>query len=211
MTTMQQHLRCELALLVLLMLIATPALAVDTAVGIVTRVQEPARVDGRPVRTGDGVFPGNTITTGESGRVEVTFKDQTTLVVGGGSKFHIDRYSYAPDATAKEAAFTLFEGAFRAVTSAVVDTAPENFTVITPLATIGIRGTDFWGGYLSADELDVIMLQGKGVSVTTPGGTVLIDKPGFGVTVVDPDLPPQNLKQWGQAKVKRAVDTITFQ
>ena len=199
------------AMLICLTVTIDPAHAAEPSVGAVTRIQNTARINGAPVSRKDQIFAGDTVTTDDTGRLEVTFRDGTILTVGGSAEFTIDEYSYTPDSSGKAALFRLSRGAFRTVTSTLVNSAPENFRVATPLATIGIRGTDFWGGFLSNDTLDVIMLKGKGVVVTTSGGTVIIEKPGFGVTVPDPSLPPQNLKQWGQAKVSRAIATIDFQ
>lgn len=178
-----------LTLLGLAIGMAPPCFALDTAVGIVTRAQAPAHIGDRPLRTGDGIFMGNAISTGEKGRVEITFKDQTSLIVGGDSVFIIDEFSYLPDSEEKtqQALFRLTKGAFRMVTSSLIDKAPDNFAVKTPLAVIGIRGTEFWGGYLSPIEFDIIMLQGKGVSITSMGGTVIIDEPGVGVSIPDPE------------------------
>lgn len=200
----------SLIMTILFTIFMTMPVHAKEAVGKTTRIQSEALINGAPAIQGTPVHPGDVIMTGETGRLEVTFNDSTTLTVGGNSEFIIDAYSYGEDTKDGEALFSLSRGAFRAVTSAVVNIAPENFQVTTPLATIGIRGTDFWGGYLSADQLSVIMLKGKGVAITTKGGTVLIDKPGFGISVDTPNLPPQNLKKWGQAKVDKALATINF-
>ncbi|MDC0335604.1 FecR family protein [Pseudodesulfovibrio sp.] len=201
----------KLTLIILFISLTAPmAQAGPEAIGTITRIQTSAMVNGKQLLRGNAIHTHDVIATDAGGRVEITFVDKTTLVVGGSSEFLIDAYSYDTDATLKKAAFKLTKGAFRMVTSALVDSAPENFTVTTPLATIGIRGTDFWGGFLSADTLDVIMLEGKGVHITTRGGTVLIDTPGFGVTVPDPTQPPLPPKKWGQPKVAKATATIEF-
>lgn len=200
-----------LAFIAITIMAATSAFAAEAVVGKIVRLKEAAYVNGKPAQRLGAIRKGDVITTNQDGRVEITFIDDTILTVGGASEFIIDEFSFGgPDSTQK-ALLKLTKGAFRAVTSAVIDKAPENFVVKTPLATIGIRGTDFWGGFLEADTLDVVMLDGKGVAVTTKGGTVVIDKPGYGLTVPTTDIPPQNLKKWGPAKLGRAVKTVSFE
>jgi hypothetical protein len=77
------------------------------------------------------------------------------------------------------------------------------------VATIGVRGTDFWGGFgLSDQGLDVLMLEGRGVYVQSEVGIVELDKPGLGTTVM-PAEAPAPAKAWGDAKRARALATIT--
>lgn len=197
-------------LILFTLLIAQPALAADP-VGSITRIQDRVSVNGQRASLKTPIHSGDVIATDVMGRVEVTFKDATILTVGGDSWFTIDSYSYSSDAPTGEALLTLAKGAFRMVTSTIIDEHPENLKITTPLASIGIRGTDFWGGFLSADALDVVMLDGKGVEVTTKAGPLLIDKPGYGLTVSDSSRLPHSLKQWGAEKLGRATATVTFQ
>ena len=44
------------------------------------------------------------------------------------------------------AAICLLQGAFSVVSGKMMQTAGAKFTVATEIATIGIRGTTFWGG-----------------------------------------------------------------
>jgi hypothetical protein len=84
------------------------------------------------------------------------------------------------------------------------------YEVRTAVATIGVRGTDFWGGYgLTENGLDVLMLEGKGVYVQTEAGTVELDKAGLGTTVVAGGAPSASKGLGRRQKVQRAVATIT--
>jgi hypothetical protein len=103
----------------------------------------------------------------------------------------------------------LAKGAFRIVTGYMVK-KPHRYEVKTVDATIGVRGTDFWGGFgLTENGFDVLMLSGKGVYVTNNNAeTVELDDDGLGTTIIAgtaPSLP----KKWGDAKVAKAVATIT--
>lgn len=189
--------------------------------GLVTaapcRVGEVVRLVGdvsvvRPARqftpvTGMKVCMGDRFVTGPSSIAELRLRDGSLITVGKSSDFTIREYRIYRDKP-NVALFDLAQGAFRSVTGFITRRA-HRYEVRTAVATIGVRGTDFWGGYgLTENGLDVIMLDGKGVYVQTEGGTVELDKPGLGTTVVaggEPSAP----KAWGPAKVQRAVSTIT--
>lgn len=209
-----------LSLFLLTTCLSLPVIAQDKAIGTVTRIQATPTMNGKQVSRGDLVYPHSSLTTKKDDRLEITFNDSTLLVIGADTHFIIDEYTYNGDASVKKALFKLSKGAFRTITSAIIDTAPENFSVVTPLAVIGIRGTDFWGGYLSEQEFDVVMLEGKGVIVTSMGGSVVIDEPGVGVSVPDPTkhpggyskalLPPVRTK-WQPEKLALATATVMFE
>lgn len=211
------------ALFILCMIVGLPCLsyADDPVVGTVTRVKGVAMVDDERASTGDMVFSGSSLSTDENGRLEVTFVDKTKLQVGGDSTFVVDDYSFAEGKkrTLGKAFFRLIKGSFRMVTSEIVGANPDAFGVRTPLASIGIRGTDFWGGYLSPVEIDIVMLEGKGVIVTSMGGVVEIDEPGVGVSIPDPTrhpkgfskaLQPPEKTRWSPEKLAIATETVSF-
>jgi len=213
----------RLAIVILFIFIALPhgAGAQDAAVGAVARIQAEATIDGKVAAVGDSVFSGSTLGTNGNGRLEILFNDKTTLQVGGGSTFVIDDFIFdgGKEPTVKKALFHLAEGSFRVITSKLIDAAPENFTVRTPLASIGIRGTDFWGGYLSPEALDVVMLNGKGVIVTSMGGVAELGQEGEGVTIPDPTRHPEGFSKalqqpktvrWGKPKLDKAFATVAF-
>lgn len=206
--------RTALAAVLLLFLLPFPALAGQPEAGKVTRIQGPATATRGAAVTdltrGAPVYSGDALATGPDGRLELTMADGTTLTLGGGTEFSLEGYLWNEEAGTGAALLKLSKGAFRSVTGAL--TAVENpmYQVQTALATIGIRGTDFWGGYLSADALDVLLVSGEHkVVVTNARGTTVLDKPGQGVTVPGgaAPLPP---KVWPQAKVQKAFGTVTF-
>jgi len=94
----------------------------------------------------------------------------------------------------------LITGAFRAITGSIGKLQKSKFEVETRVATIGIRGTDFWGGFTFGDALDVALLGGKGINIRNGSGRVDIDKVGLGTTVKSStSVPtPQKSTSWGQ-------------
>ena len=160
-----------------------------------------APVVGEPLCTGDRVV------TGSAGVAELQFRDGTRITVGKASEFVIERWKQRA-LRRNEAEFSLVKGAFRAVTGALTSRR-HRFEVNTTIATIGVRGTDFWGGTsLIEGALEVIMLEGKGVYVRNATGTTEITEAGSGVTAVAGEAPGA-ARRWGEEKLARAVATIT--
>lgn len=88
------------------------------------------------------VYQDDVLTTEPGERVEVLFNDGTRLAQGENSRLHIDTYVF--DSAAPNASSMLLnaaEGTFRTITGKIAAENPENFTIKTPLATLGIRGT----------------------------------------------------------------------
>jgi hypothetical protein len=78
--------------------------------------------------------------------------------------------------------------------------------VRTPVAILGVRGTEFWVGPIDGST-GVLVIDGE-VSVGSGKGTVILG-PGEGTMVAaDGTLSP--VKTWGAAKVERALEMVRF-
>ena len=159
-------------------------------------------------QVGAKICRGDLFRTKPGSVAELTLRDGTKLTVGKDSELVIRDYRIFRKQP-NIALFDLVKGAFRSVTGSITK-RPHRFEVTTSVATIGVRGTDFWGGFgVSPDgSLDVVMLSGKGVYVKNDKGQVELDKPGLGTTVT-PSGNPAEPKAWGDEKLQRAVATIT--
>lgn len=198
------------ALLLALLCMPMLALAGPCRVGEVTRLEGRVSLErqGRVFSpfTGLQLCRGDRFTTAPGAIAELRLRDGSRITVGKDSVFAITDYRLYRDRP-NNALFELTRGAFRSITAAIT-TRPHRYEVRTPVATIGVRGTDFWGGFgLTPGGLDVIMLEGKGVYVQTPAGTVELDKAGLGTTVAAGVASAP--VAWGPDKVTRAVATIT--
>lgn len=154
---------------------------------------------------------GDEIHTGNNARAQLRFVDGTITTLGGNTAFVIKQFQWAEKSDkAANAAFVLLTGAFRTVTGKILEASGSHFGVNTPVGTIGIRGTDFWGGYLDGDAVDVLLIDGKhAVEVSNATGKVLLEKPGQGVTLKS-NQSALAVKTWPATKVNRAVATITW-
>ncbi len=183
----------------------------DAIVGTVTRLQKSAVAmqDAFPriLAEGDPILLGDVISTGKGTRLHLTMMDGAEVTLGEGTIFVVQEYLMTQDGG--NAVMRLLEGAFVVTSGSLMKQANAEFTVETEIATIGIRGTTFWGGSIDG-KFSVLLLDGKGVYVQTRTGSVDLSTPGEGTSISDADSVPAAPKTWPQEKVDRAKATVTF-
>jgi hypothetical protein len=208
---------CDMRLLILLMaFLVAPHLAnaAATVAGKVDFVQGAAFANHR--NSSDNLFRGSTvmvgdhIVTGRNARVLLKMVDGTALTLGADTEFAINTYHYSKQAKQGSAALELVRGVFRAVTGAIGKLKERDFKVKTSLATIGIRGTDFWGGFYFSKSLDVALLNGKGIYVENAGGRVEVTSVGDGTTINSAAEKPGAPKRWGDKKLNAARQSVAL-
>ena len=131
-------------LLPLAALLACPVLANAAPIGNAIAVTPAANTEGSRgtmalVRGGD-IEPYDRVRTGPGGAATLRFHDRSTLNVGAGALVTIDEFVYSGAGRASSASLTMARGAFRWVSG---QSPKDAYDLKTPLATIGIRGTDF--------------------------------------------------------------------
>lgn len=183
----------------------------DLVNGVVTRLQgnAVAMQDALPrtLKVGDKILNDDVISTGKGARLELRMIDDGVITLGERTVFVV--IDYILDGNAPNGTVRLLQGAFKAVSGNLVKMANASFVVETELATIGIRGTTFWGGTLD-DTFDVALLDGKSITIETKGGRVEITTPGEGTSIRAANEAPSPPKAWPEAKIDRAVATVTF-
>ena len=161
----------------------------------------------REIQRGGDIHSHDTLTSGENARAILRFNEGTMLTMGGNTQMKIEDFIFSDNK--KQARFEFLKGAFRIVTGAITKTSNPNFSVNTPIGSIGVRGTDFWGGNLSNDEsIDVVLLESEHtVEVSNQYGKVVLTQKGEGTTLL-PNKPPLSPRKWPQKKLNRAFKTI---
>ena len=98
----------------------------------------------RAVKPGSRVRVHDRIVTSTNGHVHIHFVDDALLSVRPDSRLEITRYDYDPARPALSAVkFDLIEGVTRAISGKAAKAARQRFRLNTPIAAIGVRGTDF--------------------------------------------------------------------
>ncbi len=187
--------------------------AAQEAIGAVSRIQ------GKSSGTHDGatealdlkstVFLNEVVSTGEAARLEVTFTDRTQVTLGEKAELSLDTFVFNPAAGSGTIKFGVV-GAFRFLSGQASKLASSDVSVTTPVATVGIRGTEFWGGPIDNQTLGVFLIEGA-VSVSNAAGEQILSEPGQGTNIATPGAAPGPITFWPQDKVDRAIATVTFQ
>jgi hypothetical protein len=187
--------------------------AADEQIGSVTRLQGVATWrsgnSDEMLSVGAPVFTNQKVATGEESRLQLTFDDGTDLTLGEHASMVLDSFVYDPGQGSGEMKLALV-GAFRFVSGQVSKQPNAQVAVATPIATIGIRGTEFWGGPIDDQALGVFLIEGA-VSVSNAAGEQVLDDPGEGTNIAAPGEAPGEVTTWPQDKVQRALATVTFQ
>lgn len=98
----------------------------------------------RAIERGTTVRVGDQVQTQAGGHVYLRFVDGANLSVRPMSRMHIESYSHNPQQPQLGAIkFKLEEGTARSITGAWGEAARERFRLNTPVAAIGVKGTDF--------------------------------------------------------------------
>lgn len=199
-------------LLVVALPLAAKAADDPAAIGVVDKVENEAKIVagdnataaiiGTPVRMRDE------LRTGAEGRLKITFRDETVLTLGEKASVIIDRYVYDPDKDIGETVLQATKGAFRFATGRIKAMKQHKIAVSTPVADIGVRGTEFWGGPIEG-QYGVLLLGGK-VTVSNQAGSVTLSAPGQGTDIPSPLDAPGAVKPWGTDKIARAVASVAL-
>ena len=96
----------------------------------------------RELKQGDFVYVNDEIMTSNRSFAVLQFTDGAKVTVRPDSTMIIEQYLYAGNEN-DEATLNLVEGGLRVITGAMAKTNPENYKVRTPVALMGVRGTEF--------------------------------------------------------------------
>lgn len=170
--------------------VAQSALASDD-IGVVERARGAVVVlrqdASQPLRSGSGVQVLDSLQTGEDARLQVVFADGSELSMGSSSQLTVDDMVYEP-ARRGRGVLRLSQGVFRLVSGQLNKVPDGALTIITPLATIGVRGTDFWGQQ-TPDKLVMALLDDGELTITTAQGAVTLTDPLSAIVVYKGQAP----------------------
>lgn len=188
------------------------ALACNAALadGILKQASGSVTINAKTGQVGDTIPSGAVVQTGSQSRADIQFDDGHTIALGSASRFQIKEYVYTKTEPSKDSMlFSLFKGTLRSISGALGARNPAKFSLATPTATIGIRGTDFLSSIVDAVGQDGIVRQqvfftvksgqisvvhGTATQLLGPGQSVLTT-PSGAITPVAPGALPANLQE----------------
>lgn len=167
----------------------------DRVVGRVS-VTAPGGAIRQPNR-GDSVSEGEVVTTEDDGEAGITARDGTRLTLRPKSRLEISEYRFEQATNSGSFISKLLKGSLRTISGLIGKTQPRNVTLVTPTATVGIRGTDFEVAVVETDENDTRagtydhVFDGATVLQVATGETldVPIDKTGLALANPRPGEP----------------------
>lgn len=194
--------------------------AVAQRVGVASAVNpdataQPPGQDVRLIRVGADMVHDERIVTSTKGRTHLLFIDGSALTIGPNSDLVLDEFVYDPGTKTGRIALNATKGLFRFVGGKI--SKQGGVQIKTPTALIGIRGgigiitvtpreqtgglpgNGLASGAEGDGPVQLAQLQptittarlGFGeMTVNTNGGQRTITRPGFAVTISNPDLPP---------------------
>ncbi|MGB0723155.1 MAG: FecR family protein [Gammaproteobacteria bacterium] len=207
---------------------ATP----PTAIGTVTRVQgwaieDPLGLEPRLLKAGSPVHRLSGIKTGNDARLEIEFSDGAKLQLGAWAFVELEDYAndenrYEKNAKqfppAKRNAMNLkvLSGTFRLLSGLIAQRERRSVRVATPVATLGLRGTELFGGPLQAGmppgEIHYgFMIIDGAIDVVNEHGQVTLDSPNEGTFLpMAGHKAPTPPAQWKDNEVAEAYGSLAF-
>jgi hypothetical protein len=107
------------------------------AIGSATSVRPQAEANARTLSGGSTVYSKELVHTGDAGRADLRFHDNSNLSVGPKSSVRLDKFVYDPNKSASSVAVEATRGSFRFVSGSQ---SKGSYQVKTPYGTLGIRG-----------------------------------------------------------------------
>lgn len=189
----------SLALLIILLFIAETSLAeigkIRTLEGPVVSIKR--NKDVLEGKKDSDIESMDTVETKNS-TVDISFKDDTKVVIKENSRLLIDDFVFNPNASGGKLGLKVGFGTVRYASGQIAKADPQSVDIQTPTATIGVRGTDF---NMTVDEIGrslVVLVPscdgskcvtGK-IEVTSLSGTVVLDQPYTATYVSQSSQPP---------------------
>lgn len=202
---------------------------VSLVIGI-AYAEGPERSKRQKLSSGMPVYEKDRLVTSSGGHVHIRFIDNGLVSLRPDSQLEIAHYTYNASTPEKSTIkFNLEEGIARSVSGTGAKAARHRFRMNTPIAAIGVRGTDF---VVSAGKQDVRAIVNEGIIVVAPFSdqcavsalgpcnvnaveltglskqmleyNTLLDKPRL-VPVNTPDLPDVSRQQPSASEKRRAT------
>jgi hypothetical protein len=131
------------------------------------------------LKPGSKVFHDEIVRTNQKSLAQLLFLDNSSLSVATSSEVKLDKFVYDPNQHTGQVVLNATRGVFRFVAGAQ---DPKSYSIKTPAATIGVRGTIVNVSYSNGGL--IVQLEEGSAYITTPDGHEYdITTPGWGFVV----------------------------
>jgi hypothetical protein len=192
---------------------SAPGSEAATADGTVVAVVQSAEVDGQTgklvLMPEAQIFSGDRIITGTVGQAQVKFRDETKLVVGPNSMLVVDEFVFSDGGDVRSFSINAVRGAFRFITG---NGPKDAYTITTPTATIGVRGTEFDFNIDAVGATSVAVFEGTTRVCDKRRRTCVEQNAGCGIIAVAPGGDPRMVDEaFERARLQRDFRYIRTQ
>ncbi len=161
------------------------------------------------------IYVGDRITTGNESQLQMRMKDGAMIALGANAEFEVKAYSQAAKGDKKdEAVLSLVKGGLRTISGQI---AKSTYSMNTPTATLGIRGTVFDVYVRDGGSSIVILRNGQVVVNGLAGGTEVLTQPGLGTVInaggapTKPATPPADVLDYLRGILPNIPDSATWE
>ncbi|MDT8405368.1 FecR domain-containing protein [Sulfuriflexus sp.] len=174
----------------------------------------------RKLKRGGTFFEGDTFETQKKSFVKLKYTDGGVMLLRPETKLVVEEFRN-PEKGVGKSVFNLVKGGLRAVTGAVAKKDPSTYKLKTPVATLGVRGTDYVVRYCSGNCGDLANLgvpapqdglytgvSSGGIVLTNGGGSRQYNAGQFGYATSWNTPPEQLADAPGILKVDNLPDPL---
>ncbi len=156
------------------------SLAPGEAIGTVDEISGDVvavRADGSRVPLGDGdsVFQGDVLETGDDGLVQIVLADRSEFALEENGRMVLDELVF-DGSGGGSLSVSIVQGVFAFVSGDIAKTGEDAMTIRTPVATLGIRGTEGAGKVDSQGEDNFFTVLKGIIAVINSAGITLLDQ-----------------------------------
>jgi FecR protein len=112
-----------------------------------------------PVVQGDNVFLNEAVRSGADSRAKLVLNDNTNVTVGPESTVKLDDFVYSGPKSSGTIALNMSKGTLRFITG---DASKRSYTIWTPTAAIGVRGTNL---LIQASDTETKVVNEEGTAI----------------------------------------------
>jgi hypothetical protein len=135
----------------------TPIGTIKKVSGRVVTIHKQTQV-AYPIKEELPLFAGDMLISGEGSSIQAMMNDQTVFSLAPYSKMVLDTFIYDPDKASRNSLVNLLFGKARFIASKLTGGRDGDFSVTTPTANLGVRGSDFALSVVPVDALSASRL-----------------------------------------------------
>lgn len=150
----------KLSLFVLAFLFTMNAFAQSSAIAKVVWFNGSFTANGRALQKAAPIYQNDVLKTGNQSQAQIVFSDNSLMTLKANTNFSVSSYQFKKSSATGTFVGNLVTGGFRTITGMIAKHDPEDYEIKTPVATLGVRGTDYQA-VLSNGALYVQVYRGR--------------------------------------------------